>query len=326
MRTLSVHRQVADVSSETLAKEELLLRRCHIIKKTLYWVGALLVTANLDKFRADFFKDTQSLVHGTTWEQNLEEVVSVLVKHDFFEATHDEYLRQYLFDRFIVCLLELFLQITRSALWHRKTHNLTFETWRSFWRLWRVLLTIVGGERWLLYRRTDCFIWIVCEMGRLVWKIMLHASVGTSCELRRSLTSFLKVLLIFVDKMCSKLMTGNGIQILIIFLERLQSEETLSILIKITLVALELNKSWEVGYEAGGLGLLSLVSLLLGHHFLRRCIVQTYFDCVKHRCFWLFSILCFIFKQKRLNLAHLSSFVDKSMHLLLFLLVFLERK
>ena len=72
---------------------------------------------------------------------------------------------------------------------------------------------------------------------------MLHASVGTSCELRRSLTSFLKVLLIFVDKMCSKLMTGNGIQILIIFLERLQSEETLSILIKITLVALELNKS-----------------------------------------------------------------------------------
>ena len=55
VRTLGVHREVTDISCETLAEEELFLRGCHIVKKTLYWVGTLLVTADLDKLGADFF-------------------------------------------------------------------------------------------------------------------------------------------------------------------------------------------------------------------------------------------------------------------------------
>ena len=83
VRSLIIFRKLKDFALQRPFDEFFFLRHRHVVKYGLNRMRALLVTAYFDEVHLNHVEDLESLVSRAVREQLLEEVVAILIYHDF---------------------------------------------------------------------------------------------------------------------------------------------------------------------------------------------------------------------------------------------------
>ena len=114
VRSLIIFRKLKDFAFQRPFDEFFLLRHRHVVKYGLNCMRALLVTAYSDEVYLDHVEDLESLVGRAVREQLLEEIVAVLINHDFRELTVD--FAEHELDQAWTSFGELLLQVAGAGL------------------------------------------------------------------------------------------------------------------------------------------------------------------------------------------------------------------